>query len=381
METRLFLPEHMASMCVSPDGSFLATGALKSGRIYLWRISTGDLLAAWNAHFKAIKSLAFTSDMVALVSGSEDSFVHVWRVSSVLAGACERDEEKAKIHSWADHSLPVSGIFITPGLFQTSLLLSYSLDKSAFLYDLNSGERVGEYYLDSPIRCGVMNAMQTFAYLGCEDSSIHVVGIREDDVDAKGLFSNVSSGKSKVVLAGVHEKGRRITSLALSLDDTMLVSSGEDGICVAWDLVCGSALKTFDIPSSSCAASIPSVTMILKPDNLLIGGGGVKSSASNDTPYKTAFPPLKRVLHESASIDSLVFDGALHPSQTALVTHENDFEAYQRVMSDRAQRQEREKDRLAMQDLEAVKMQNCQLTERLSRLAKVHESLFLELKE
>ncbi|CAM9903263.1 unnamed protein product, partial [Ectocarpus fasciculatus] len=54
-------PEKLGPLAVSGDGWLCAGGGV-SGRVYLWEVSSGTLLRAWDAHYKAVSALAFSPD-------------------------------------------------------------------------------------------------------------------------------------------------------------------------------------------------------------------------------------------------------------------------------------------------------------------------------
>ena len=69
------------SIDLSPDGQTMAVGD-SSGNIYLWNISTTQLLATFSGHIGWVWSVAFSPDGNILASGSTDSSVRLWDVQS-----------------------------------------------------------------------------------------------------------------------------------------------------------------------------------------------------------------------------------------------------------------------------------------------------------
>ncbi|KAG6867992.1 hypothetical protein C0993_008599 [Termitomyces sp. T159_Od127] len=67
-------------------GTYCAGGTAQ-GRIYFWEVASGILYNSWDAHYRQVTVLRFTSDGSALISGSEDSGVSVWSVSRSIQPA------------------------------------------------------------------------------------------------------------------------------------------------------------------------------------------------------------------------------------------------------------------------------------------------------
>jgi WD40 repeat protein/transcriptional regulator with XRE-family HTH domain len=69
------------SVDLSPDGQMMAVGD-SIGNIYLWNITTTQLLATFEGHIGWVWSVAFSPDGKTLASGSTDSSVRLWDVQS-----------------------------------------------------------------------------------------------------------------------------------------------------------------------------------------------------------------------------------------------------------------------------------------------------------
>jgi hypothetical protein len=66
----------------SPDGKTLAWGS-SAGEVWLWEMATKKPRQKFTGHSAGIKSLAFTADGKALVSGSTDTTAMVWDVTGL----------------------------------------------------------------------------------------------------------------------------------------------------------------------------------------------------------------------------------------------------------------------------------------------------------
>ena len=70
------------SVRFSLDGRYVASGDTV-GKMLIWSVFTGKLVARWQGHSNLITSLAFTPDGKGLLSGSWDKQVIQWDVSSL----------------------------------------------------------------------------------------------------------------------------------------------------------------------------------------------------------------------------------------------------------------------------------------------------------
>lgn len=109
---------------------------------------------AWDAHYRQVNVLRFTVDGQALVSGSEDSGVGVWSMSSYVLISHTISSEPNKPHSLldnasqndlvspyaslSDHTLPVTDIICGIGVFPFCRILTASVDHSVKVHPSSS---------------------------------------------------------------------------------------------------------------------------------------------------------------------------------------------------------------------------------------------------
>ena len=81
--------EISTAVACDPTGSYLVAGA-NSGRAYWWEVCSGELLATFQVHFKAVSSMQFTRCGLFLITASLDGMIRMWDVVDVLSAAADR---------------------------------------------------------------------------------------------------------------------------------------------------------------------------------------------------------------------------------------------------------------------------------------------------
>ena len=64
---RIVLPQKMTCASLSPQGTWVATGTA-DGRLFVWDVASGALLTSFEAHYRAMTTIAWTSDSAAIVA-------------------------------------------------------------------------------------------------------------------------------------------------------------------------------------------------------------------------------------------------------------------------------------------------------------------------
>lgn len=72
---------YIRSVCFSPDGKYLATGA-EDRKIRIWDIQQKGLVSTLSGHDQDIYSLQYSKDGRKLASGSGDRVVKLWDIES-----------------------------------------------------------------------------------------------------------------------------------------------------------------------------------------------------------------------------------------------------------------------------------------------------------
>lgn len=280
---RLHPSEPTPTLALSPRGDMLAAGSA-SGRLYVWNVASGHLLASVDAHFRAVSCLQWTACGQALVSGGKDARILIWTVEALMDGG--EDEESTLVGTSSlrrpmpyamlvDHVEGITAISLSSSTqasisaFPTSLrILSASTDETVKLWDVRTRTLVATWTMPGPVlRLATDVGFRSFFALvrkrltaATETEGEHVqepydfiarVDLFTSSSDeVKTLSTGTSSASMVQVSEGpetlVHKSkpGKRITSLAISTFGTHLLLGTSDAQMITVDVNSGVAIRT-----------------------------------------------------------------------------------------------------------------------------------------
>jgi len=131
---------YIRSVCFSPCGRFLATGA-EDRIVRVWDIKKKQILYNWNGHEQDIYSLDWSKDGKIIVSGSGDRTVKVWSVdtkSCILTMMNENDPTMPMGNDSQMKDSGVTSVAISP--MDGLCVAAGSLDKVVRLWDTRTGQ-------------------------------------------------------------------------------------------------------------------------------------------------------------------------------------------------------------------------------------------------
>ncbi|KAJ1610334.1 WD repeat protein [Cryptosporidium canis] len=103
---RVSLPEIIKCCEFQDDGGIVYAGGL-SGTIYIWVISTGQLLNCWLSHYKPINKIKLVQNNSILITCSEDCYIQAFLVNELLESNNSLTFPKP-IMKWAAHSASIN---------------------------------------------------------------------------------------------------------------------------------------------------------------------------------------------------------------------------------------------------------------------------------
>ncbi|TDL24019.1 WD40 repeat-like protein [Rickenella mellea] len=294
---KIVLPEKLSSIAIDKNGGYCAGGTAQ-GRIYLWEVASGIMFNAWDAHYRRVSVLRFTHDGAALISGSDDSGVSVWSLSSLLDNELQ-NELPEPYASLSDHTLPITDIVCGLGAFPNCRVLTSSADHSVKLWDLASRTQLATFLFPHPIACLAFEPAERlfFAASSDADGSIHQVHLFRHRETKSGRLTATATGGGVEALGGAGAEeairvnfpvggernesdksrlivaGHPVLAITISLTSSLLIAGTQSGLVQMFDIASHQLVRSI---SAHKGLRVHSVQCMLRPPDL-VGHGHVQA--------------------------------------------------------------------------------------------------------
>ena len=196
----------------SPDSVCMASGD-GSGKVQVWKASTGENIFASRSHRKWVSSLTWSPDGKYIASASHDQTVWVWNVTTGEI-----------IFSYAQHTTPVSEVAWSP---DGKYIASGSWNGAIHVWNANTGDRISSYRHSAALASSV-RGVEVNAIAWSPDST-HIVSASSD----KTVQIWNTSTRSHLYTYRGHSD--TVLAVAWSPDGKVIASAGYDQTVQIWD--------------------------------------------------------------------------------------------------------------------------------------------------
>lgn len=219
---------YIRSVCFSPDGKFLATGA-EDKLIRIWDIAQRKIVMVLRGHEQDIYSLDYFQSGNKLVSGSGDRTIRIWDLHTGQCSLTLSIEDG------------VTTVAVSPG--NGNYVAAGSLDRTVRVWDSNSGFLVER--LDSEGETGVGHKDSVYSVVFTRDGKNIVSGSLDRSVKLWNLRNiNGASTSPQPKTEGNCEMtyiGHKdfVLSVTTTENDQYILSGSKDRGVIFWDKVSG----------------------------------------------------------------------------------------------------------------------------------------------
>ncbi|KAG4096409.1 WD40 repeat-like protein [Neocallimastix lanati (nom. inval.)] len=201
---------YIRSVCFSPCGRYLATGA-EDRIVRVWDIKKKQILCNWAGHDQDIYSLDWSKDGKTIVSGSGDRTVKVWSMDTRSCILTMMNENDPTMPISIDNQMKDSGVTsvaISP--IDGLCVVAGSLDKKVRLWDTRTGQLLERFdgHTDSVYSVAFSNDGKSIVS-GSLDKTLKIWDISpetlqylSEEIKDKSFFEPIVTKKCRHTFAG-----------------------------------------------------------------------------------------------------------------------------------------------------------------------------------
>lgn len=240
---RCAMGENITCLQASRPHSSYIVGGSASGKIYIWEVGTGELLRIWQAHYKPVTAIAWSSCGTLLATSGADGIIHVWDALLLLDAATMGDLQAVPVPhiTWSGHTLPITQLYFSntgsvSSSGAVSKLVSSSMDRTVRWWDVASKQCILNVLMPAGVSAFVADAMGKQFFVGCVDGSIHQIS----------SVTSLEKGMGNECQKQFTGHTGAITCLALGIDGNSLYSGSEDTTVRCWNIAAGAQLYSIE---------------------------------------------------------------------------------------------------------------------------------------
>ncbi|CZR58557.1 related to WD-repeat protein CRB3 [Phialocephala subalpina] len=231
-EALISFPERIHSLTLVGD-TVLALGTAE-GRVILWEVCTGRQVSTPAAHLQKVSTLAATQSH--LLSGSDDSNIHVWSLPNLLSLSSKEISEP--LRTLSNHQAAVTSFALGHSASTTNICVSAGEDSTVIVWNYLSGDLLRTFLLSSTPLCLAVDPCDRAVYVGFKDGSIQMIEFLQADSAINPLYDsklqNTPVQPNPAPWTAPNEEGSTLC-IGLSYDGTCLLSGHASGKIASWD--------------------------------------------------------------------------------------------------------------------------------------------------
>ncbi|KAJ8119503.1 hypothetical protein ONZ43_g3553 [Nemania bipapillata] len=247
-------PERIRSIVLSDDVLFLGT---QEGRIIVWEICTGRQVTTPPCHVQAVACMVVTP--YHLLTGSDDSNIHVWFLSRLLE--LDPTIEHEPQETLSNHRAAITSLVVSQSVNpDTNICISASKDKSCVIWNYQLGTPLRTVLFPcTPLSLALDPCTRAF-YASTEDRSLYAIELFGERILLGPQSSEEGSTavQASAAFGAAPQEAGPATCLGLNYDGTILLSGHPQGQVRRWDL----SSRADSTELASLNAAITNITFV-----------------------------------------------------------------------------------------------------------------------
>ncbi|KAJ8902643.1 hypothetical protein NDN08_005963 [Rhodosorus marinus] len=219
--SRCAAPENITAVTSSEGiGSIVAAGS-QSGRLYIWELTTGRLLLSFEAHFRAVRAIAFTPHVspMSVITCGDDARCHLWSITMDEDGGSMKP-----LRSFDGHTMPIVSIAV-----RSTVLLTASTDRSMRAWNIPSGSVLFTSSLPAAASCLSMDESERFIAVGMVSGEVAVC----DAIEGNGSLMTTINVRPAIPISAVALSPLSSEIVVASVDGSVQIVDTLSGVSIA----------------------------------------------------------------------------------------------------------------------------------------------------
>ncbi|KAK9497570.1 hypothetical protein O3M35_004269 [Rhynocoris fuscipes] len=225
---RIVAPGRINAFDATNDHKYICFSIDKT--VYLYQAQSGNL-SVIDYHFQTVSVVKFSNDGRTIACGGEDGFLSVWNLGNIL---CGNTKEPQKL--FTDHCLQINDIVFSSGVHRP-WIVSISLDRTAKVYDLSSGNLLISILFDFTLTCILISKNNSELYIGQNNGDIYQINFNDIPEIKECHLNDMKSFEKFLGHTDI------ITSMSITQDSLNLISGSKDTTIRIWNTLSKHCIK------------------------------------------------------------------------------------------------------------------------------------------